>query len=228
MTGPDHPPPTRHRRIRDGLDRIAAVVRGEAWRAAEALGLTATQLRALTLLSARAGGLRVRDLAAQLGVSQPTATDSVTALERKGLVTKLPDPDDARAVRLRLSEAGDAIVRGLDHATTDLDRALGTLPPARLDALHDAVVATIRALQEAGAIPAQRMCVTCSYFRPHASGDPAAPHFCAFVRAALPTRDLRLDCGEHDAADPARQAATWQAFSGAADLRAPPPTEKGT
>jgi hypothetical protein len=76
--------------------------------------------------------------------------------------------------------------------------------------LHIAKI--VRALQVSGAIPVQRLCVTCAHFRPfaHAKGD--APHHCALVNAAFGTRDLRIDCGEHQEADPAVQTAIWTAF----------------
>ncbi len=56
-------------------------------------------------------GLRIRDLSVSLGVKPPTVTAAVEALEARGLVERRPDPDDRRAVRIRLSEAGLSVVR---------------------------------------------------------------------------------------------------------------------
>lgn len=51
-------------------------------------------------------GLRVGDLAAWLAVKPPTVTQFVDALESRGLVERFADPDDRRAIRVRLSAAG--------------------------------------------------------------------------------------------------------------------------
>lgn len=77
------------------------------------------------------------------------------------------------------------------------------------------LVKVLRALQEAGDIPLQRMCVTCTHFRPHVHPDPANPHHCAFVDAPFGDRHLRLACPDHVVAEPARQDDAWHRFAGA-------------
>ena len=74
------------------------------------------------------------------------------------------------------------------------------------------LVTMIKRLQDAGAIPIQRMCVSCRHFRPYAHADAAKPHHCAFVNAAFGQRDLRIECRDHSMADPSLQAATWGVF----------------
>ncbi len=51
-------------------------------------------------------GLRIGDLAAWLAVKPPTVTQFVDALESRGLVERFADPDDRRAIRVRLSQSG--------------------------------------------------------------------------------------------------------------------------
>ncbi|WP_394150798.1 MarR family winged helix-turn-helix transcriptional regulator [Vibrio maritimus] len=48
--------------------------------------------------------IRLTDLAKELEVSKPSATNMVKRLEKKGLVERLPCPDDARAKRVILTE----------------------------------------------------------------------------------------------------------------------------
>ena len=126
------PPPIGQeltRRLRDGLDRICAVMRADQWTIAGTAGLNPTQLHALTFIAGRAKkGLRVGVVAAQLGVTQPTATDSIAALVRKGLLTKEADPEDPRAVSLRITPSGRDVVRGIGLVITATERALETLP----------------------------------------------------------------------------------------------------
>jgi len=74
-----------------------------------------------------AGGapLRVTTLAERLGVDTPTVTRKVQQLERLGLVVREADPDDRRAFRISLTEAGNETLDRLTAAKRRwLDRLL--------------------------------------------------------------------------------------------------------
>jgi len=193
-------------------------MRADQWTIAGTAGLNPTQLHALTFIAGRAEkGVRVGAVAAQLGVTQPTATDSIAALVRKGLLTKTADPEDPRAVSVRITPSGRDVVRGIGLVITATERALEALSHEEQTELLRLVVKTIRALQIAGAIPPQRLCVTCKYFRPHAHDDRRNPHHCDYVDAALGGEGLRLDCAEHEALPSERQEAVWRSFAGPGD-----------
>ncbi len=212
-------------RLKDGLDRIAAVLRADQWSTSNAVGLNPTQAHVLSFLAGRdTAGIRVKEIAAHLGVSQPTATDSIAALERKNLVHKTVAADDARAVGVRISDQGHEMLKAIGIAASATETALAMLAPAEQADLLLLLIKLVRGLQLAGSIPVQRLCVTCRHFRPNIYSDADQPHHCAFVNAAFGDRHLRLDCGDHEQADPATQAATWTAFdTGSATLRAPNP-----
>lgn len=197
--------------ILDGLERISATSRADDWSAAEATELTPTQANILTYLKRR-GSSRLQDVAAHLGVSLPTASASVDALVRKRLVARRKDASDARARALELTGDGKAMVQRLTRQTSRLRDVVAAMPVAEQADFFLHIVKIVRALQVSGAIPVQRLCVTCAHFRPfaHAKGD--APHHCALVNAAFGTRDLRIDCDEHQDAGPAAQTAIWAAF----------------
>lgn len=202
----------------EGLERLSTAMRSEQWSEAGARDLNPTQARLLKLLGQ--GAARVKVLAHQLGVSQPTVTASLGALERKGLVSRSADPSDARATLVALTEAGRAALLPVTTGGA-IAAALSTLSAGEQADMLLSTVKLIRALQLADAIAPQRMCVTCRYFRPHAHRRADAPHHCDFVNAAFGNGQLRLDCGEHETADPADQAVTWAAFqNGPAPLRA--------
>jgi DNA-binding MarR family transcriptional regulator len=201
-------------RLRDGLDRICVVMRADQWAIAGTAGLNPTQTHVLTFIAGRGEkGVRVGTIATQLGVTQPTATDSITALVRKGLLTKTPDPEDTRAVTVRVTLAGCDIVRGIGLVITATERALETLSTREQTELLQLVIKTIRALQVSGAIAPQRMCVTCQYFRPNMHKDPHAPHHCAYVDAAFGAEGLRIDCNEHKALPEADQEVSWKSYT---------------
>ncbi|MCA3271460.1 MAG: MarR family transcriptional regulator [Roseomonas sp.] len=198
--------------MREGFERIALVLRSDLWMASGKAGLNPTQAQALALLAERAGGLRAKEIAAHLAVSPPTIADTLAALERKGLVARAPDPADARAMRVMLTDEGQKVGRALAQSKSQVTTALAMLSPDQQADLLLSQIRIIRSLQLAGAIPEQRICVSCRHFRPNAYPGAAQPHHCAFVNAAIGDRDLRLDCGEHEAADPSIQSANWMAF----------------
>ena len=57
-------------------------------------------------LDAEGDSLRITELADLLGVDAPTVTRKVQQLERQGLVVRQSDPDDGRAIRIRLTPVG--------------------------------------------------------------------------------------------------------------------------
>ncbi|WP_159706533.1 MarR family winged helix-turn-helix transcriptional regulator [Arthrobacter sp. 18067] len=75
--------------------------------------LTAAQLSLLSMISD--GGLRVGDIAKNLGIKVPSATEQIIKLERAGLVTRQPDPDDSRAVQVAITQDGTAAVEAANH-----------------------------------------------------------------------------------------------------------------
>jgi len=199
------------RRVGAGLAKLALVMRHRAWVHGKARALTPTQAQVLTLLHAR-GPLRLAAVADELAIKAPTASDAVAALERKGLAEKRPAPDDGRAVAISLSSRGAHEARRLAEWPDLLQDVVAELASEEQALLLRTLTKMIRSLQERGAIPVQRMCVSCRYFRPDVHEDPEAPHHCAYVDAPFGDRHLRLDCNEHEPADPRHAHNTWRRF----------------
>jgi DNA-binding MarR family transcriptional regulator len=180
-----------------GIAKLGLVLRHHAWQRRERDGLTPTQAQALASLAAR-GPHRVGELARALGVTQPTVSDAVAALVRKGLVARQRDTSDGRAARLVLTAAGSGAAAQGKEWPDVLLAAVDALSAEDQASLLRGLSAMIRELQERGEIPVQRMCVTCRYFRPHVHSDAERPHHCAFVDAPFGDRALRLDCQDHE------------------------------
>jgi DNA-binding MarR family transcriptional regulator len=77
--------------------------------AAPGIDLTFPQWRAILIVGAHSDGLRVGRLAARVGVTLPATSRLLRRLERRGLLTLAPDPDDGRATRACLTPAGLAL-----------------------------------------------------------------------------------------------------------------------
>ena len=72
--------------------------------------MTATQRIALVELG-DGGPVHLNDLATRMGVSAPTASRSVDALHELGLVERVVDPRDRRAVNLDLTAHGKQLLQ---------------------------------------------------------------------------------------------------------------------
>jgi DNA-binding MarR family transcriptional regulator len=75
----------------------------------DGLAMTATQRLALFEL-VEGGPMRLSDLAARMGSSAPTASRAVDALADAGLVERLTDQYDRRALHIELTDEGRARV----------------------------------------------------------------------------------------------------------------------
>jgi DNA-binding MarR family transcriptional regulator len=210
-------------KILDGLERLASVMRADARRSAAQSGINAAQDAILRLLRARPQGLRVQELARHLNVRQPTVTDSLIALERKGLVERAADPADGRASLVKPAREGLPLGQmAQTGASNQTAAALAQLSEAEQTGLLKMLIKLIRGLQLSNAIPPQRMCVSCKYFRPNVHTDARAPHHCTFVDAAFGDAALRLDCRDHEEADAAEAARNWKIFAAASGEEARP------
>ncbi|QDW31144.1 MarR family transcriptional regulator [Arthrobacter sp. KBS0702] len=116
--------------------------------------LSAAQLSTLKMLldssggTAEAGGVRVGEIARNLGVKVPSATEQIIKLERAGLVRREADPADSRAVRVHLTREGHAAVDSANQRRNAVMAAiLGSLTDADRKALA-AVIPVIGKINE--------------------------------------------------------------------------------
>src|SRR5215217_3705715 len=65
-----------------------------------------------------------QDLAAAVGIEGPTLTHHLDGLEKGGLIDRSRDPDDRRAVRVELTDAGDELFHRLAEAAIGFDQRL--------------------------------------------------------------------------------------------------------
>jgi DNA-binding MarR family transcriptional regulator len=103
------------------------------------------------------GAARISDLAALDHCSQPTMTMQVRRLEDAGLVARTPDPDDARAVLIRITPKGLRTLTDVRAARgAAIDPELEKLEPADRETLAAAVRIMRQLVEDSGATPAGR------------------------------------------------------------------------
>jgi len=197
-------------RLAAGLYALGLAVGHQERQLARVAGLSSAQGRILSLLEVE-GEKTPSDLANALGVSLATISDSVAALQSKGLVVRRPSPTHHRASILSLTRAGRVEALRAASWSDFFATALGTLTDDQQEQLLSTLLLLTRAMQENGQIPAQRMCLTCTSFRPYVRLG-ARPHHCAFVDAPMRPSHLRLACADHEPASGEDQAERWRRF----------------
>ena len=130
-----------HERLAVGhaLERVFAWLRENR----EPAGLSASALSALSRIE-RTGSLRVTELSAREGLTQPGMTTLINRLEDAGYATREADPEDGRAVRVAITPAGiDRVVLHRDSRATRIAARIAELPLEQQRAL----VAALEALE---------------------------------------------------------------------------------
>ncbi|MFX3633855.1 MAG: MarR family winged helix-turn-helix transcriptional regulator [Candidatus Pristimantibacillus sp.] len=66
-------------------------------------------LMCLKFKSDTTDGMKISDIGRILSIASPTVTQLINSMEAGGMVERSSDPDDRRAVRVLLTEAGDRV-----------------------------------------------------------------------------------------------------------------------
>lgn len=135
------------------LARLVITLRRET----AAGGLSRVQLTVLAALDDN-GPRRITDLAELEQITQPSMTALISRMERAGWVCRDADPQDRRAVLVRITPAGRARYEiALSVYVAALGQRLRRLRPAEQDALRRAISALDVVLDgDGGAIPEAR------------------------------------------------------------------------
>ncbi len=144
--------------------RIAALIEriGRLTRAREAATLAPAQWEALRFL-ARANRFSRQPgaVAAWLATTKGTASQTLMALERKGLIRKARHPSDGRITRLEPTQAGLALLEG--DPMHQLVAAIARLPPLHAAALSQSLAHIAGDLAPEGARPVFAGCAGCRH-----------------------------------------------------------------
>jgi len=126
-------------RFNDAWDEFSAAVRRARSRVVDRRDMALTPAQYHLLSALRDGRSRnVGELAAAAGVSSPTATRMLDALEREGVVVRRPSDEDRRRISVEMTEAGEeamAQARGRREQARDLVYA-ELSPEERAQAVH--------------------------------------------------------------------------------------------
>lgn len=157
-------------------------------------GLSGTQLQLLLFIKFHPASnqRKAAFMAREFHVTKATISDSIKALEQKGLIQRNSDVNDSRSFILSLSSKGEELAAAAENFTSPLDAGVDELPAPQKELLLTSIFDLIYRLNQAGIISTQRMCYNCRYY----GGDRKDHHFCHLLNQPLAVGDLRLECPE--------------------------------
>ncbi|MFI6338068.1 MarR family winged helix-turn-helix transcriptional regulator [Streptomyces sp. NPDC050535] len=118
----------------DALVQLSFLVQGVLTRVAAEHDLSLIQVRLLGILRDRRPGML--ELARHLGLDKSSMTGLVTRAEKRGLVQRLPSPEDGRAVLVGLTEPGHRLTA---ECATEVERRITALTEPLTPAEHTQV-----------------------------------------------------------------------------------------
>lgn len=179
-------------RLPDLLERIGRLLRGARHRTEQ---LNPAQWEALRYLSrANRYSRTPTALTRYLGATKGTVSQTMIALERKGLVRRAADPRDRRGVRLALTARGRANLQR--DPMLDL---LDAVDPALLSRLETDLSDLLVHLQIRNRRRPFGQCGTCRFFRRGgAEGESDGPHRCGLTHEPLTALESGQICAEHE------------------------------
>ncbi len=173
------------------LERLGRLLQNDAHRH----GLKPTQWEALRYLSranrfSRSPGA----VTAFLGMTKGTVSQTLTALERKALIKKVPVPTDRRNVSIELTSKGKALLK--KDPLSDLESATACLSDRQQVQLGNGLRTLLdEALDQRDGRPFQA-CKTCRHFL--RDDEQGRPHRCGLLDEPLSSSDSELICVENE------------------------------
>lgn len=174
------------------IERLGRLLRAER----HAQGLNPVQWEALRYL-ARCNRFSNTPgaLAAYLPATKGTVSQTLIALEQKGLIERLDDPLSARVTRLAITAAGRKL--SAKDPIGELTGAIESIPSAKASELADTLLAVLSVWQAARGGKPFGICRTCVHFQKNA---PGSAHWCKLMQHKLSEADSLLICAEHKTA----------------------------
>lgn len=175
------------------LERLARLVHNDA----HAGGLKPTQWEALRYLAranrfSRSPGA----LTIYLGMTKGTVSQTLQALERKGLIEKQAAAGDRRGVKIDLTKAGEKLLA--NDPLSDLQASIDAMQKDDRQVLGASLERLMKDMLAYRGGRAFGACKTCRHFRRR--HDQGAPYYCSLLSEPLSDDDSEKICAEQESA----------------------------
>ena len=175
------------------LDRIGRMARGLQY----CHGLNPAQWDSLRFLAQANRFSRTPGaLAVFLGTTKGTASQTLNALEKKGYLTRVPDPDDKRVRHIAITPEGEALLT--EDPLNCLDLAIDRLPGEMIDTMAQGLKELCTNLQARCGGQDMGICDSCGHFQ-GATDD--GNMRCGYKQADLSCEDAKRVCINFDPID---------------------------
>lgn len=172
------------------LDRIGRMARGLQY----CHGLNPAQWDSLRFVAQANRFSRTPGaLAIFLGTTKGTASQTLNALEKKGYLTRVPDPDDKRVRHIELTSAGAELLA--EDPLNCLDVAIERLPSAVIDTMAQGLSELCSNMQARCGGQDMGICTSCGHFQ-GATDD--GNMRCGYKQADLSCEDAKRVCINFD------------------------------
>ncbi|GJL81318.1 MAG: transcriptional regulator [marine bacterium B5-7] len=128
-----------------------------------------------------------------LNTTKGTVSQSINVLEREKLISKYPDANDGRVVRLRLLKKGLRLLDRPAHKSS-IVAAISDLGKKEQDGLEKGLAELLRRAQRRNDSKSFGICHTCRFF--HTLGK--SEFQCGITQERLTREDSHLICVEHE------------------------------
>ena len=173
------------------FERISLLLQAEERKGCTARGLKLVHARILDYLS-QCGSHSDTPLAVAeyLSLTKGTVSQSISVLERKGYIEKIPDEYDKRVVHLRLSKMGKILLAELKPMTLFVE-AEQLLRDTPVSTVGEALNTVLAVLQNASQARSFGVCNSCSHLR-----EENGKYYCNQVHTPINPDETRI-CRYH-------------------------------
>jgi DNA-binding MarR family transcriptional regulator len=131
------------------LWRTHTMISEEMGRVLRPFDLTLTGFRVVMMLRVSGGTLAPAEIADRLGSARATVTGVLDSLEKRGLVRRLPHPDDRRRLQVEMTDAAGVLLDRLLPTYFEREReVVGALDAAEQEQLVELLGTVQRSLYE--------------------------------------------------------------------------------
>ncbi len=134
---------------------------------------------------------KITKISKELMVRQPTVSEAIQSLEKKGLIEKQTGESDKRIRRIKLTEKGLKVVNELIEFAEPLKDSI-IKNDFKQSNLLDLLMDIAKDLYDKGIINELNMCKTCRFFKIENK-----TYSCKLLNIKLTPLDLRVDCPEY-------------------------------
>ncbi len=176
------------------LERVARLMRSAEFE----LGLNPAQWEALRYV-ARANRFSNSPIALTkfLGATKGTISQTLIALERKGLITKSKREGERRSIALGITDEGTEFL--MQDPWRQLVCVASDFKPKQINTLGKTTGKLLKSELDKKQLPSFGVCQTCRFFREKgASKKIEGPHFCLLFEQGLSKKEIKKICCEHE------------------------------